>query len=466
MRKKKFALVLILLVIGSFSLFIRGFYVNTLLIDNRYQDISINQDSHEYIHLAKNIADLKGYSQNCIYSRYLSLLRTPGYPLFYALFEYTGTAPVSILWSQVVVGACIPVLTALLAFMIIKKYTASIITGFLSSISTTSVFLTGEIMVDLLFAFFFIVGFVLLYFGIAQFKKIPILAAGLVFGLSSLIKPSTMIWPFYSIIVYYFLSKASKVNIKYNILIFFVTLQIAIIGGWSLRNYNTGGVFALSTIGIQTLRHYLSVEVIEVSKKENSSGTIINSIKNEQKRLRREVRSELNTGTSIKRLYDTQLKESLKIFCSNLYLTYICYKNNVNENISGPDLWNFYADKLPKQSFLYKILPVLTSFNSYLLKIIFIIILTFVCSLPWFGKLYKIDLLEHHFYASLALILTYLYFALISGITFWTGPRIVYPAEFALFILSVIVGQCFFYFISSIFKQRKPNYRQSDQQSA
>jgi hypothetical protein len=455
MRKKKYILALILLVIGLFSLFIRGSYVNTLVIDNRYKNISINQDSYEYIHLAKNIANLKCYAQNSIYSRYLSVLRTPGYPLFYALFEYSGTAPVSILWSQVVVGACIPVLAALLTFMIVKKFTASIITGFLCSISTSSIFLTGEIMVDLLFAFVFIIGFSLLYFGIAYLKKMSILTAGLVFGICSLIKPTTIIWPFYSILIYYFLSKASKANIKYDILILFVTIQIAIIAGWSLRNYYTERVFTLSTIGTQTLRHYLSVEVIEVDNRENSPSTIINSIKNEQKRLRREVQFALNTGTSIKKLHDTQFNESFNILFSNLYLTYICYKRNITENISGPDLWHFYSEKLPKQSFMYKLLPLLISFNNYLLRIIYIVILLFVCGLPWFRKLYKDELLKHHFYTSLALILTYLYFALISGVTFWTGPRIVYPAEFALFILSVIIGHCFFYFISSSFQSTK-----------
>ena len=99
-----------------------------------------------------------------------------------------------------------------------------------------------------------------------------------------------------------------------------------------------------------------------------------------------------------------------------------------------------------------KLLPLLTSFNSYLLKIIYSIILIFVCALPWFGKLYKDDLLKHHFYMSLALLLTYLYFALISGVTFWTGPRIVYPAEFSLFILSVIIGRCLFLFYKRKFQ--------------
>jgi hypothetical protein len=167
-------------------------------------------------------------------------------------------------------------------------------------------------------------------------------------------------------------------------LILFVTIQIAIIAGWSLRNYYTERVFTLSTIGTQTLRHYLSVEVIEVDNRENSPSTIINSIKNEQKRLRREVQFALNTGTSIKKLHDTQFNESFNILFSNLYLTYICYKRNITENISGPDLWHFYSEKLPKQSFMYKLLPLLISFNNYLLRIIYIVILLFVCGLPWF----------------------------------------------------------------------------------
>jgi len=388
MKKKHYILAAILLVVGIFSLLIRGSYVNILVNENNYKETSINQDSHEYIHLAKNIANLKCYAQNSIYSRYLSVLRTPGFPVFYALFEYFGTAPVSLFWTQVVVGACIPVIAALLAFMIIKKFSASIVTGFLSSISTSSIFLTGAIMVDLLFAFVFIVGFFLLYFGIVHLKKIPILIAGLVFGICSLIKPTTIIWPLYSILIYFFLSKANKASIKYDILIIFVMVQIAIVAGWGLRNFHTERIFTLSTIGTQTLRHYLSVEVIELGKEKNSPSTIIKSIKSEQKRLRREVQLALNTGTSIKKLHDTQLNESINILFSNLYRTYICYRRNITENISGPNLWHFYSKKFPKRSFMYKFLTLLVSFNSYLLKIIYLLVLLFVISLPWFNKLY------------------------------------------------------------------------------
>ena len=445
MKKRRYILAIVLLVIGLCSLFVRGSYVKTIVIDNRYKDISLNSDSQEYIHLAKNIANLKGYAQDNIYSRYLSILRTPGYPLFYALFEHSGTAPVAVLWSQVLAGACIPVLAASLAFMITNKFSASITAGFLSSISTSSIFLTGEVMVDLLFAVVFMIGFFLLYFGIAHLKKMAVLGAGLVFGISSLIKPTTIIWPLYSLIVYYFLSKAHKVNIQYDILILFVTIQIAIIGGWSLRNYYTAGIFSPSTIGTQTLRHYLAVEVDEVGNKENSPSTIISSIRKEQKRLRKEVQFALSTGISIKNLHKTQFDESFNILLSNLYIAYICYRRNIAENISSSIRWNFYSDKLPKQSFLNKWLPVLISFNYYLLRIIFVLIIIFVCALPWFRKFNKHKLLNRYFYTSLALILTYLYFAFMSGITFWTGPRIIFPVEFVLFILLVIIGQCFFY---------------------
>jgi hypothetical protein len=238
-------------------------------------------------------------------------------------------------------------------------------------------------------------------------------------------------------------------------LIIFVAVQIAIIGGWSLRNYHTERIFALSTIGTQTLRHYLSVEVNEVDKWKNSPSNIVNSIRKEQKRLRSEVQSALNTGTSIKNLHEAQLDESINILFSNLYVTYICYIRNVTENISGPHLLTLYSKRLPKQSFIYKLLLLSIFFNKYLLKTIYIVILLTVCGLPWLRKLYEDELLKHHFYTSLALFLTYLYFALISGITFWTGPRLVYPAEFALFILSVIIGHSFFIFYKRKFQSTK-----------
>jgi hypothetical protein len=443
---KRYVLAIVLISTGLVSLFVKGMYVKTIVAEDRYKSISLNSDSQEYIHLAQNIANREGYAQDNIHSRYISVLRTPGYPLFYALIEYIGTAPASILWSQVVLGSCLPVIAALLAYMITRKILASIIAGVLSCLSSSGIFLSSEIMVDLLFAVTFIFGFFLFYIGITNSKQMSIITAGLIFGICSLIKPTTVIWPIYSVIVYYFLAKANQVKIRYKTLICFVLIQIVLIGGWSLRNYHTERIFSLSTIGTQSLRHYLAVAVNEVSKKENSPETIISSIRREQKRLRDEVKFSFNQGVSIKKLHETQFDESLSILFSDLSITYICFIRNVAENIGSSNLRQFYLDELPKQSFLTQLLSKLIFFNSYLLRFIFVVIILFICSLPWLRKFCTHEMLSRHIYTSLALILTYLYFALISGVTFWTGPRIVFPAEFVLFLLLVIIGQWLFYF--------------------
>ena len=103
----------------------------------------------------------------------------------------------------------------------------------------------------------------------------------------------------------------------FEMLLVFVVVQILMIAGWSLRNYYGERIFTLSTIGTQTLRHYLAVEVNEVSKRGNSPSTIIKSIRDEQKRLRSEVQFALSTGTSLKKLHDKQMNESLNILFSN-----------------------------------------------------------------------------------------------------------------------------------------------------
>ncbi len=453
-KKKKFFLLTILIVIGMFSLFLRVAYVDTLVRENRYKKISINPDSHGYMALAGNIVHSGQYARERAASRYLSLIRTPGYPLFYAFFEWFGGAPVSVLWAQTVIGAAISVFVVLLTFMLFRNLIASCITGLLSSVSTTGIFLTGEILADLLFALGFITAFCLLWWGISRLRIWAILIAGLLFGGSALIKPILLFWPFFSILIYYCLSQARKANINGAVLVLFVMIQLVIIGGWSLRNYYTGGVFTFSTIGVQTLRHYLAVkvQVHAAAGKGSPHAEIVRAIQKQKEKQNRELRAALQSGESLKTIYEQQLNESLAVLSSNLVTTYMCYSQNIFENISRTNQWSFYAPNLPPQAFIVKLLDVLNAFHNFLLKIVYLAVLLALCGLPWWRRLYGTDaFFQFHFYLFSALVLTCFYFALLSGITFWTGPRIFYPPEFALFILLIIIGRCFCYWISAGF---------------
>lgn len=444
-----------LLCIGSFSFFLKGAYIHILLADNTYKTVSLTPDSYGYIHLAQNMVNHHRYAQNDITSKYLSLLRPPGYPLFYAFFDAFGAAPVGVLWSHAIIGAGLSVLVTLLAFLIMRSLLAALVAGVLSSVSPAGFFVAGEMVADLLFAFIFLAGFCLFYYGVVYAKSFCVPWAGLLFGLSALIKPITVLWPLFSIFVYYFLSRANKIRVSYCVLGVFVMLQLFIIFGWSLRNYFTAGVFTLSTVGTQTLRHYLAVEVEQLAKGRNSPATIVDAIKKEQQRLRRQAWGALHAGTSIKKLHASQRDESLHILSSHLYLTYLCYKRNIAEHISGKRYWPLYAQKLAKSSFVRNIFGLLVCFHNYVLKTAYVVIVVgFFMGLVGLKKLREDGFFQKQFFSFLALILTGLYFIVFSGLTFWTGPRIIYPVEFAIFIASIIFGCSLLYLCARLFRAR------------
>ena len=77
--------------------------------------------------------------------------------------------------------------------------------------------------------------------------------------------------------------------------------------------------------------------------------------------------------------------------------------------------------------------------GKLLRKIWYALMLLFILSSPFINKKYQREKLEMLSYSIYALILTFLYFALLSGVTFWTGPRIVFPADFAMLISGMMI---------------------------
>lgn len=430
----------ILLIIGLTSSCLRTFYVRDLLLKDSSMRMAIkkNPDSRQYIHLAQNLSYLRCYAQASIDSRHKAILRTPGYPLFYSIFEYFGIAPKGVLFTQAVLGACIPVIASLLTYMIVGNILASIITGLLCAFSASGIFMTGEIMVDLVFAFVFIGGFYLLYTGISRYSFKRIVSSGATFGIGALFKPTLIFWPFYSIAICYSLAKGIGINLHRKIILIFVIVQLVIMGGWCLRNFLLEGVFTLSTTGAHALRLYLAVEVEEVSRNTSTSKTIVKSIRNNRKKVQQQIDMTLNTGTSFAELQRTQLKETFGILLAHPYNTYLCLARNILENISGPMPWHFFKDSIPRQSLMYRFLPAIIFFNTYMIKIMYLVIILYFTISPWLFKISSDNIFTRRFYIMLSFFLTFVYFASISSVVFWAGPRLVYPAEFALVILFVL----------------------------
>ena len=421
-----------LMTIFLISLLVRAFYLSALITHDNTYAFSKGPDTWHYVHLAKNLIQNKAFTDGSPGSRYIALLRTPGYPFYYALFDAFGLAPKYILYSQVLFGALIPVIAAYIVYWITGCMIGTIISGILCGLSASGILMVGDIHVDLLLSFLFSLAFYLLFRFLDLGRTSLLFLSGILFGFCALVKPTLFLWPPCSVLVLILLAKSNNIktlNLK-QVVTFFL-IQVIVIFAWCQRNYLNENTFTLSGIGIHTMRIYLSSEV-ELSSDSVSSKYQIKDIKNHQDNIRKKINSELQKGISPKEVNQRLLKESYSILRNNPYLTYKFFLLNIFEKLNGPMPWWVYQKDFSVDSSISFIIKFLIIANKILCRVfvIFIPISVIIFLTPIRSKLMMIS--HRHVYCFIALLFTFCYFSILSGFTFWTGPRIIFPAHFAL----------------------------------
>lgn len=151
----------------------------------------ISFDSGHYHNAAVQIARGKGLS-NADGSPHF--YRLPGYPLFLAAcYKIFGQNPLRAIAAQIVVGSVIPLLVFLL---VLQLFPAGLLyaygAGIITALHPGFLILSGLIMTETLFIFFFLL-FLILFFRLIFIKPENIYAtasyAGIFLGLASLIRP-------------------------------------------------------------------------------------------------------------------------------------------------------------------------------------------------------------------------------------------------------------------------------------
>jgi len=186
-------------------------------------------------------------------------------------------------------------------------------------------------------------------------------------------------------------------------------------------NYLKNGIFTVSLIGQMTLREYLAAEAEEWGKA--GHWPTFAAVRQNQNILR----ERLNAMTIQDRAH-TYLPESIAIFERYPTQTIISFLKNACGNVvSG---WNYFGDQLPfSQPNLGRVFSVVSGLESGLRWIGLFMML----SAPFIGLITvrgnpspnECRLVSILF----AMTLTFTCYLILLGLTFWTGPRIVYPVE-------------------------------------
>ena len=446
----------------SLALLLRLLFVAQVLRENTPAAIaSFNWDSREYLHLAHNLTtqgryvydrdpilaapaeanvDPDPFARHVSHqvSHHYGLLRTPGYPVFCAIFEKLGSLTGGVLIAQAVLGALVPLGVLLLGFSIFKSQTAAGIAAVLSAVSSTGIGLSGIFLVDLLLAVCLLGGFGLLYVALIGQRTWPYLASGAMFAIGLLIKPSLLYWPIVLLPITALLAKGLDRPIAWRKLAITAMLPWLAAGAWSLRNRVVEGGFTFASVDAQNLRHFLA-PLVEETTKVGHSPAAKDVWQNHYSARNRDWADMASGQLSPMRITARQRADSLAILLHHPFHTLSAIvKNAVDNSFSG---WAYTRLQTPSFSPIEQIvrhsdrtLFFFGMFPAYLLMLMAVVepLLS--------GDGLKNPENRRRFFLHAALSMTIGYFFLISGTSFSAGFRILYPAEFALILLTVSGG--------------------------
>ena len=200
----------------------------------------------------------------------------------------------------------------------------------------------------------------------------------------------------------------------------FVVPAVFIIS-WAELNYAENGIFTVSIIGNLTLREYLATKAEEwgiIGHRPSSA-----AVKQNQNILRKRLET-----LTVQEEAQAFLPESVAIFKKYPTQTVKAFVDDALENSLGG--WDYFSRQLPfSQDQLGRFFSKISNLESGLRKIALLMMLV----APFIGLIaarvnpspYERKLVSMLF----AMPVTFLLFLTLSGTTFWTGPRIVYPAE-------------------------------------
>lgn len=248
----------LLLAVWALSLTVRLAFVANVLSQNSVETIvAFNWDSREYLHLAKNLSERGTYEIDTPESRFFAMLRTPGYPTFCAVLLKAGLGVRGVLYAQAVLGSLIPVIAAALAGAMFRRRSWAVAAGVVSIFSTTGIGLGAILLADLLFALTVVGAFALLYFAAAFDKRWGWWGAGVALAVGLMIKPAIFYLGPVIIAGAYMMSRGDGRRVYWRGLAFAVAMPAVAMGAWTAHNHAKTGGWVFSTVESQNLRHFM-----------------------------------------------------------------------------------------------------------------------------------------------------------------------------------------------------------------
>lgn len=357
-----------------------------------------------------------------------SVRRPPGYPLF---LDAAGVRYPLILAAQALLGAATAVVIALLVHALTDRPLLALLAGLLSAASPTGVGLTGLIMSDLLLTALVAGGLWLLVAAARRRSRGALYGAAALFGAGSLVKPVLLLWPPVAVGLLWIFAGGSFRTFRARTLVLFAALQLAPMVLWSARNRVTDGVFALSDIGTITIREYLMARA-------ESWALAARSPTREEILKRRAVAergwdSIPDMAGRLRRYRD----ESRVIASTYPAATARAFAQDILENTSGG--WGRFDKQLPRGGAVYEVAQRAAGVETDARAAVPALLALALLFLAGRARFTRSPPERRRLMDAVGMVVAWGYFVVLSGVTFWQGPRILYPATAAM-LATMMIG--------------------------
>jgi hypothetical protein len=324
----------------------------------------------------------------------------PGYAAFLAaLFRIFGDSAWPVLATQVTLSALGCALIYLCARIALPGSQAiPLLAGLIAAFSLTSISLSGSVLTESLFFAVQAGSLCCLLYGLSRNRWPAFLAWGALAGAAVLIRPAALFWALAAFLAVALVLVTRPFRLERCLLTKAAAglcLALLIVAGWAGRNYAVHDRWTVADVGMTTARYYWVAATLA-----GVEGSDVGSV-----RTRWQAGAGVDNGQVV--------LDTLRRYPWPMAKTYLA---TVAANATATSF--LQENQLPGYRALWDSRwPVRILFRAGLLLLI----------------LATVGLLALVWRSLMALLLgvTYIYFVFISGLTFWQGSRITYPAQMA-----------------------------------
>ncbi|PKK84758.1 MAG: hypothetical protein CVT49_00980 [candidate division Zixibacteria bacterium HGW-Zixibacteria-1] len=390
-----------------------------LLMSSEYNSVQIMNlfpDTQTYLQAAE------GLIGNNDIGRYDLYLVGPGYPFFLGLFAFAlNKAYWLMILVQIILSCLSCVLIYEISIMLTGNRIIGVVAGLLSAFSMTSISLANAVLTETLFFFLFALSLYMFFKALNENRYWIYIVSGITGGFSILVRSVAILFPL--LLVIFFLlypiqegaAGKKKVLPRFAVLILlFILLPLV----WGIRNNAVYGTPAIAGTGLGAARVYLSGKVLY-----NSQNRSPYEFREYRDSIFRAMEPDINAG-NFKKLNDESIDFVVSTFTNYPGLFIKAYFSTILENITSTS--TLQQIQLPQYKKTFKFLDDNFSLDYKNPLVLVFFLVGFVI------------LSRKNFRSAIILLMIYVYYALMSGITFGQGSRIFFPAQSAWPILVAI----------------------------